>query len=172
MKSIISRAAKPLSMLVLTACVATSALAQGVKIGAVNVDRIMRDSAMAKSITAKLEQDFSKREKELQNQLDALKKAFADFERTAPTLPESQRVSKQRSLVEEERELQRKQRAFHEDLALRKNEGVQLVIEKVNKVLKTMAEEEKYDLIIQEAAYINPKLDITERVIDRLNDSK
>lgn len=172
MKSIMSRAAKPLSILAMTACFATAAVAQGVKIGAVNVDAVVRDSAMAKSITAKLEQDFSKRENALKDQVKKLQDAAKKFEAEAPTLPESQRVTRQRALVEEDRELQRQQRAFNEDLALRKNEGYQQVIEKLNRVLKTLAEEEKYDLIIQEAAYVNPKIDITDRVIERLNASK
>ena len=172
MKKFLQQSMKPLVALAAAAVVATSAMAQGVKIGAVNVDRILRDSAVAKAVTAKLEQDFSKREKDLQAQAAQLKSASEKLEREAQTLPESQRISRQRQLIEQDRDLQRKQREFQEDLALRRNEGLQQVLEKVNRVLKQVAEAEKYDLIVQEAAYINPRLDITDKVLEPLNYAK
>lgn len=172
MKTLLHSSMKPLFALAVAALVATSAAAQSAKIGAVNVDRILRDSAVAKAVTAKLEQDFSKREKDLQALAAQIKSASEKLEREAPTLPESQRVTRQRQLVEQDRELQRKQREFQEDLSLRRNEGLQQVLEKVNRVLKQVAESEKYDLIVQEAAYINPRLDITDKVIEALNNAK
>jgi outer membrane protein len=84
-------------------------------------------------------------------------------------LSESQRNTRQRQLVEQDRELQRKRREFQEDLNSRKNEELQLVIERANRVVKALAEAEKYDLIVQEAVYVNPKHDITDKVIKALN---
>ncbi len=146
--------------------------AQSLKIGALNIERVLRDSSTAKAVSAKLEQDFSKREKDLQANVAQLKTASEKFEREAPTLPESQRVARQRQLVDQDRELQRKQREFQEDLSARKNEGFQQVVEKLNRTLKQVAESEKYDLIIQEAAYINPKLDITDKVMSIMDSAK
>lgn len=163
---------KPAAAFLFGALMASAVAAQTVKIGAVNVDRILRDSSVAKAVTAKLEQDFSKREKELQALAAQIKAASEKLEREAPTLPESQRMTRQRQLVEQDRDLQRKQREFQEDLSLRRNEGLQQVLEKVNRVLKQVAEAEKYDLIVQEAAYINPKLDITDKVLEALNSAK
>jgi outer membrane protein len=169
---LLSSYTRPLLVLATAALMAGGAAAQGAKIGAVNVDRILRDSAVAKAVSAKLEQDFSKREKELQAQAAQIKAASEKFEREAPTLPESQRIARQRQLIEQDRDLQRKQREFQEDLALRKSEGLQQVLEKVNRALKQVAEAEKYDLIVQEAAYINPRLDITDKVLEVLNNTK
>jgi outer membrane protein len=87
-------------------------------------------------------------------------------------LPEAQRVSRQRQLVDQDRDFQRKQREFQEDLNMRKNEEVQQVLEKANRVIKQVAESEKYDLILQEAVYINPKHDITDKVLSGLNSGK
>jgi outer membrane protein len=84
-------------------------------------------------------------------------------------LSESQRNTRQRQLVEQDREFQRKRREFQEDLNSRKNEELQSVIERANRVVKALAEAEKYDLIIQEAVYVNPKHDITDKVIKSLN---
>jgi outer membrane protein len=153
----------------LAACAAS---AQEFRIGIVNIDRIFREANSAKAAQAKLEQEFGKREKEL-NDVGVQLKALADkFEREAPTLSESQRVTRQKQVVEQDRDFQRKRREFQEDLNARKNEELQQVIERANKVVKTVAETEKYDLVLQEAVYANPKHDITDKVIKALNAAK
>ena len=152
--------------------VAAPAQAQEFKAGFVNTDRIFREASTAKAAQAKLEQEFSRREKELVDLGNTLKTATDKFEREAPTMAESQRTTRQRQLVDQDRDFQRKQREFQEDLNLRKNEELQGVLERANRVIKQVAEAEKYDLVIQEAVYINPKHDITEKVINGLNNAK
>ena len=146
-----------------------SASAQEFRVGIVNLDRIFREANTAKAAQTKLEQEFSKREKEINDLGTQLKTLSDKFEREAPTLAESQRNTRQRQLVDQDREFQRKRREFQEDLNNRKNEELQLVIERANKVVKTLAETEKYDLILQESVYVNPKHDITDKVIKALN---
>lgn len=143
--------------------------AQDFRVGFVNIDRILREATPAKAGQSKLEQEFSKREKDLGDVGNVLKTASDKFEREAPTLPESQRNSRQKQLVDQDRDFQRKRREFQEDLNSRKNEELQQVIEKANRVIKQVAEAEKYDAVLQEAAYINPKHDITDKVIKALN---
>ena len=150
-------------------CSASLAQAQDFKMGFVNTERIFREAASAKQAQAKLEQEFSKREKELVDAGNTLKAASEKLEREAPTLSESQRNSRQKQLVEQDRDFQRKRREFQEDLNARKNEELQLVLDRANRVVKQVAEAEKYDVILQEAVYINPKHDITEKVIKALN---
>ena len=139
------------------------------RVGFVNPDRVLREAQPAKAAQAKLEAEFSKREKDLAGQGDALKSASEKFEREAPTLSEALRVSRQRTLVDQDRDFQRKRREFQEDLNARKNEELQQVYEHANRVVKQVAEAEKYDAILQEAIYINPKHDITDKVIKALN---
>ena len=146
-----------------------SAGAQEFRVGVVNLDRIFREANSAKSAQTKLEQEFSKREKELNDTATQLKTLSEKFEREAPTLAESQRNTRQKQLVDQDREFQRKRREFQEDLNTRKNEELQQVIERANKVVKSLAEAEKYDLILQESVYVNPKHDITDKVIKALN---
>ena len=146
-----------------------TASAQEFKVGIVNLDRIFREANSAKSAQVKLEQEFSKREKELTDSAAQLKTVSDKFEREAPTLAEVARNTRQRQLVDQDREFQRKRREFQEDLNTRKNEELQQVIERANKVVKTLAEAEKYDLILQESVYVNPKHDNTDKVIKALN---
>jgi len=146
--------------------------AQDFRVGFINTDRIFREANTAKVAQTKLEQEFSKREKELVDLGNSLKTNSEKLERDLPTLSETQRTTKQRQLADQDREFQRKRREFQEDLNARKNEELQMVLEKANKVVKLVAEAEKYDLILQEAVYINPKHDITEKVIKAINSGK
>ncbi|KQM68719.1 OmpH family outer membrane protein [Xylophilus sp. Leaf220] len=152
-----------------TLALSASAQTEQFRAGFVNTDRIFREANTAKAAQVKLEQEFAKREKELLDQGNALKSASDKFEREAPTLAESQRTTRQRQLVEQDRDFQRKRREFQEDLNSRKNEELQQVLERANRVVKTVAEQEKYDVILQEAVYINPAYDITDKVIKALN---
>ena len=150
---------------------AAPALAQEFKIGIVNLDRIVREAAPAKAAQTKLEQEFTKREKDLADLGNQIKTASERLEREAPTLPESQRATRQKQLIDQDRDFQRKRKDFQEDLNNRKNEELQIIIERANRAVKALAETEKFDLIIQVAVYINPKHDITEKVIRQLNAS-
>jgi outer membrane protein len=146
--------------------------AEDFRVGFVNTDRIFREANSAKAAQAKLEQEFAKREKELNDMGAALKTASDKFEREAPTLTEQQRGQRQKALIDQDREFQRKRREFQEDLNARKNEELQQVLDRANRVVRQVAEQEKYDLILQEAVYINPKHDITDKVIKALNASR
>ena len=158
-----------LALLLGTIAVAAPAQAQEFKAGFVNTDRIFREANTAKAAQAKLEQEFSRREKDLLDMGNTLKTATDKFEREAPTMAESQRAVKQRQLVDQDRDFQRKRREFQEDLNARKNEELAAVLERANKVVKQLAEQEKYDVILDQAVYINPKHDITDKVIKALN---
>jgi outer membrane protein len=149
-----------------------TAQAQELKIGYVNGERVLRDAAPAKAAQAKLEAEFGKREKELADTAARLKAASDKLEKDAPTLAEAERGRRQRELVEQDREFQRKRREFQEDLNQRKNEELAGVVERANKVMKQIFETEKYDLIIQEAVFAGPRVDITEKVIKALNSAK
>jgi outer membrane protein len=155
----------------LAGLMSASVQAQDFRVGFVNTDRIFREANMAKSAQAKLETEFAKRERDLVTLGETLRVASEKFEKDAPTLSETQRNTRQRALVEQDRDFQRKRREFQEDLNNRKNEELQGVLERANRIVKQVAEAEKYDVILQEAVYFNPKHDITDRVIKALDAS-
>jgi outer membrane protein len=148
---------------------AGAAPAQELKIGYVNSERVLREATPAKAAQSKLETEFSKREKELNDTAARLKSAADKLEKDAPTLSESDRTRRQRELVEQDRDLQRKRREFQEDLNQRKNEELAAVVERANRVIKQIFDQEKYDLILQEVVFAGPRVDITEKVIKALN---
>ncbi|MCK9515746.1 MAG: OmpH family outer membrane protein [Ottowia sp.] len=144
----------------------------GVRIGFVNTDRLLSEAAPAKAAQAKLEREFSQREKELDAAAKALQAASDQFERNAVTMSDGDRAAAQRRLVEQDRDFQRKRRAFQEDLDARKQQELQQLLDRANQVVVQVAERERYDAIFQDAVYINPRLDITDKVLSALNGGK
>ena len=153
--------------------VAASAVhAQELKIGYVNSERVLREANLAKAAQVKLEAEFGKREKDLRDIETKLRGAAEKLEKDAPTLSEAERGRRQRDIVEQDRDLQRKKREWQEDLTQRKNEELSAVVEKANRVIKQIFENEKYDLILQDAIHASARVDITKKVIDALNAQK
>ncbi|MCB1997894.1 MAG: OmpH family outer membrane protein [Rhodoferax sp.] len=163
---------KTLACAALIAGAATLAGAQDLKIGYINGERVLRESTPAKAAQAKLETEFGKRERELADDGNRLKAAADRLDKEAPTLSEGERTRRQRELIEQDRDLQRKRRAFQEDLNQRKNEELANVVERANKVIKQIFDAEKYDLIVQDGVvFAGPRVDITDKVIRTLNNA-
>lgn len=163
-------AALPLAASLLLA--AAPASAQDIKVGYVNSERILRDSAPARVATQKLEAEFAKRDRELQDLGARLKGQAERFEKDAPVLSEAERNKRQRELAELDRDLQRRQREFREDLNQRRNEELQGLLERAQRLVRQIAEQEKYDLIVQDAVYFSSRVDITDKVLRGLNNGK
>jgi outer membrane protein len=148
------------------------AQAQEFRIGIVNTERILRDSAPAKAAELKLKQEFVKRDEELQKLAARLKETNDKLERDSAVLAETDRTKRQREAAELDRELQRRTREFREDVNQRKNEELSQVVERSRKVIRQVAEQEKYDLVVEDAIYFNARIDITDKVLRALNGSK
>ncbi len=153
----------------------SQALAQGpaaAKIGFVNTERILRDSKFAVESQKKLEREFSKRQKELEELAAKVKTEASKLDKDAITLAEAEKVRRQRELAETDRDFQRKRREFEEDLAQRKNQVVAELVERANRIIRQIAEKENYDIIFQEAVYANKRIDITDQVLSSLDGAK
>ncbi len=161
-----------LTVATLAAGIFSSAHAADLKIGFIDADRINRESVPAERATKKLEKEFAPREQELRRIEGQIKSLQGQLEKDALTMSESDRRTKETELGRQTREFQRLQREFREDLNLRRNEELAALFERANKVIKQVAEAEKYDLILQEAVYRSPRIDITEKVLKALAGDK
>jgi outer membrane protein len=168
-KRLASSAGLSLALLVVGVSVSQATQAQALKIGYVNTERILRDSAPSKAADQKLQTEFSKRDKELQDVAARLKALGERIDRDSAVTQETEKVRRQREFAELEKDFQRKQREFREDFNQRRNEELSQIVERANKVIKQLAEAEKYDFILQEAVFASPQVDITERVLKSLN---
>jgi outer membrane protein len=161
----------PLLALFACALFAGTAHAQP-KIGFVSTERILKESAPALRAQKKIESEFAARDKELAKIAEQLKRMQEELEKNSVTMQENQRRNKEREFGELNRDFQRRQREFREDLNQRRNEELAHVIEQANRVIRQIADQEKYDIIFQDAVYANPRIDITEKVIKGLEGSK
>ncbi|MGB3835842.1 OmpH family outer membrane protein [Castellaniella sp.] len=153
------------AVIALGAVFVSPAYAQGTKIGFVSTERILRDSKPAKAAQAKIEAEFKKRDQALQKLADDLRAQAQKLDKDAPVLSESDRVKRQRHLQDLDSDLQRKRREFQEDFNRRRNEEFSAIVEKADAAIKKIAEDQNYDLIIQDAVTVSPKVDITDQVI-------
>lgn len=142
------------------------------KVGYVNTQRLFRDAPAAVRAAKRIEQEFTKRDQDLQRLAKQVQSLQETLEKNGLTMAESERRAKEKDLAELSREFQRKQREFREDLNLRQNEENAAIIEKANKAIKQLAENEKYDLIVQDVVWVSPRLDITDKVIKALSEAK
>src|SRR5690348_11793012 len=142
------------------------------KFGFVHTERILRDAAPAQRAQKKIEAELQKRDQELARLANQLKRMQEDLDKNSVTMSESQRRTKEREFGDLQREFQRRQREFREDLNQRRNEELAQVVEQANRVIRQIAEQEKYDIIFQDAVFASPRIDITERVIKALESGK
>jgi outer membrane protein len=144
----------------------------GNRVAVVNSEKVFNESNLAKAMQTKLQNEFTKRQNELRDSAQKIKTSAEKLDRDAAVMSESERIRRQRELADQDRELQRKQREFTEDLNQRTFEERAKIAERANIVLKQIAEQRKIDVIVQEAAYVSPRADITDDVIKALNNLK
>jgi outer membrane protein len=156
-----------------TALLALPAFAQGgeYKIGFVNTERLFREAVPAKRAQQKLEKEFAGRDADIQKLTKDSRDVQAQLDKEGVAMPEAERRNKERDLANMTRDLQRLQREFREDLNLRRNEELAAVQERANKVIQQIAEQEKFDLILQDpVVFASTRIDITDKVIKALAD--
>lgn len=158
-------------LLALACLLAVGPVSAEVKIGFVNSQRILTDAPQAAKAKKKIEKEFEKRDQDLQKLAKQLQTLQETLEKNSVTMAETDRHNKEREFGDLNREFQRKQREFKEDLNLRQNEEMAAIFDRVNKVIKNIAETERFDVIFQEAVYASPRIDLTERIIKILGES-
>jgi len=160
-----------LRLLIISNCmlIVVGASADETKIGYVSVERIIRESEPAKAAEARMETEFAQRKKDLQDFAARIKATADKLDKDSPVLTETDRVRRQRELTDMDQDFQRKKRAYSEDISQRQNEEMAKLNERTTKIIKQIAESEKYDAILQDGVYFSPRIDITEKVMKALN---
>lgn len=149
--------------------VSLGAAAEG-RIGFVNTERIFRDSVPAQRALKKIEKEFERRDQEVQKLGKSVQALQESLDKSGATMSDAERRNKERDLRDQERDFQRKTRELREDVNQRRNEEFSLVLERANRAIKVIAENEKIDIVFQEAVWASPRIDITDRVIKALAD--
>lgn len=155
------------SLILASAFVAAPAVAE-TKIGFVNTEKLLREAPLSVAAQKKLEREFSARQQNLQKLAKQARELQAQLDKDGVTMSDSERKSKERELSNHSRELQRQEREFREDLNLRRNEELGQIQERARKTIQEIAKAEKYDIILEQAVYVDSKSDITDRVMKAL----
>jgi outer membrane protein len=155
------------SLVLATAFVAAPAFAD-TKIGFVNTERLIREAPLSIAAQKKLEREFASRDQDLQKLAKQAHDLQAQLDKDGVTMSDSDRKSKERDLANLNRDLQRQGREFREDLNLRRNEELGQIQERARKAIVDIARTEKFDMIVEQAVYVDPKNDITDRVMKAL----
>jgi outer membrane protein len=155
------------SLVLATAFVAAPAFAD-TKIGFVNTERLIREAPLSIAAQKKLEREFASRDQDLQKLAKQAHDLQAQLDKDGVTMSDSDRKTKERDLGNLNRDLQRQGREFREDLNLRRNEELGQIQERARKAIQDIARSEKFDIIIEQAVYVDPKNDITDRVMKAL----
>lgn len=143
--------------------------AADLKIGFIDAERVNRESAPAERASKQLEKEFAPRAQELQRRENQIKALQGQLEKEAMTMSESDRRAKEQELARLNLDFQRMQREYREDLNLRRNQELSALFERANRIIRQIAESEKFDLILQEAVYRSPRIDITDKVLKALS---
>jgi outer membrane protein len=155
--------------LILASAFAAAPVLANTKIGFVNTEKLLREAPLSVNAQKKLEREFATRQQELEKLAKQARDLQAQLDKDGVTMSDSDRKAKERDLGNLSRDLQRKGREFREELNVRRNEELGQIQERARKVIQEIARAEKYDLIIEQAVYVDPKNDITDRVMKALN---
>lgn len=169
LKTLTASWSKQLALLALCACSLAQAQNAPSRIGFVYTERLMTESRLAKAADAKIEAEFSKRQKAIQDTIARFKTMSDKFDAESAGLAEPERTRRARELIDMDKDVQRTQREFREDLIQRKSEERASIAAKAYKLLEQIAEQEKLDIILQESIWVSSRIDLTDKVIKLLD---
>jgi outer membrane protein len=139
------------------------------RIGFVYTERLMTESKPARNADEKIQAEFSKRQKQVDDVVARFRTTRERFDQDAPRLNDIDRTRRTRELLDMEKDLQRMQREFNEDLLQRKNEERAAIAQKAFKLIEQVAEQEHLDVVLQESVWTSPRIDITDRILKLLD---
>ncbi len=156
-------------LLVSLTILAVNVQAAELKVGYVQVDKILQDAPQTAESGKKLEREFSPRTQELDRMSKQIKDLETALDKEGLTISEAERRNKERDVQSIKIEFQRKQRELREDINLRKNEELGALQDRINKAVQSVSEAEGYDLVVYSGvAYASKKIDITDKVLKSL----
>jgi len=139
------------------------------RIGFVYTERLMTESKAARQADEKIQAEFSKRQKQLEEMVKRYKTSREKFDEDAPKLNDIDRTRRTRELLDMEKDVQRMQREFNEDLIQRKNEERTAIAQRAFKLIEQVAEQEHLDVVLQESIWTSSRIDITDKILKLLD---
>jgi len=143
--------------------------ADELKIGIVDVNKILKEAPQTISANKKLEKEFSARTEKLKSKIKTLQSDEKKFQKESLTMSDEQRDKAERGIQQRKIEVQRDERELREDMDLRRREEIGDLQEKINLTIDKIAADDKFDLILYNGiAFASEKVDITKMIIKAL----
>ena len=160
---------KKLSKALILFLFAFSINAEELKIGIVDVNKILKDAPQTLSANKKLEKEFSSRTEKLKAKIATLQADEKKYQKESLTMSDVERDKTEKSLQQRRIDIQRNERELREDMDLRRREEIGDLQEKINLTIDKIAADEKYDLILYNGiAFASSKVDMTDQIIKAL----
>lgn len=147
-----------------------SAFAQGAKIAYVDAQILIEQAPQSQKVERELEEEFSDRQRALRDRLEKLRADQEDFEKNALLLSEAERTEKAIALQKDQREMQRAERDFREDLDTQRRLRISELESIISEVVLEISKQGGYDLVVQQAVYASSEIDITGQVLEALKE--
>ena len=159
-----------LGLLALGAAPGALAQAGPGRIAFVATERLYAESKLAKAADARIAAEFSGRDKANREMFERLKKLSEKFDADAPGLADPERTRRAREVLDLDKEIQRKDLAYRDDLFQRKSEERARIAERAYTLIGQMAEQDKIDVVLfREALWTRPSIDITDKILKQLD---
>ncbi|OAI18458.1 hypothetical protein A1359_04990 [Methylomonas lenta] len=139
------------------------------KIGFVNVAKVLEKAPQAAKAKSRLETEFSPRDKQLVSQQKEIKTMEERLSRDSAVMGEEERRSLEKDVIEKKREAARAQQEFSEDFNMRRNEELGNLQKRIVEAVRALAKEESFDLLLTDGViYANDDIDVTSQVQKKL----
>ena len=159
-----------LALVIACAFGASDAVAQDLKIGVVNVPRMIEESPQAKAVMEALQDEFAPRQRTLVSLQKTLREKEERLQRDGAVMGEAERGNLEREIRDERRDMARKQNEYLEDLNLRRNEVLGGLQRELLQEVQAYAREAAYDLVVADVLFASSAVDITPAVLKALSE--
>lgn len=147
--------------------------AQELKIGFVDTARVLKDAPQADLARKKLEHEFAPRDEKIVNMQKQLKNLDDRQNKDIAVMSDSVRRKVERDMIELRRDIKRAKEEFTEDFNLRRNEELTKLQRLISQTTVAVAKEDGYDIVLSDSVlYTSKRVDITEKILERLRTSK
>jgi len=156
-------------VVVLTICVGQSATAMDLKLGVVDIARVLEESPQAEKARTDLQAEFTPREQRLVDTQKKIQTLEGQLGRDSAIMSESERSKLQRNILSKKRDFKRNQEEFGDDLNFKRNEILEKLQKDLISSIRDYAKSEGFDILFAEGViYANDSINITEKMLEKL----
>ena len=143
--------------------------AQPLKIGYINIDHLVSSSPQFIQANQVVIKAFQPQEKQLLALSKQIQLSVDTFKKNSKTLTQSKRKIEIKKIANLERQLKQQARALKKQLNLKNEQELSKIQDLINRVIKQVAEDQNFDLILyQKVAYVSKKINITPIISQKL----